>query len=166
MAAPTQPVQPLEPVIAMKKLILLLPFVLVACGHNFHHPTPPEFVELEGQREYAYRAVSADGTVVAVHEIEHKPKGDLAFWSKAITNQMRTRAGYALLAEKKITTKSGLEGGQLRFGHDRGQTPHLYSITVFVTDDHIFVVEHGGTKERMMARESTLEAALAGFTAD
>jgi hypothetical protein len=136
---------------------------LAACGPSFHHPTPKEFVELEDQRRYDYRAVSADGMVLAVRELEHEPEGDLAFWSKAIENQMRKRAGYALLSVKDVKTDSGLAGKQMRFGHDRSQKPHLYYLTVFVTDKHIYLLEAGGSKEQMTQRDQALATAIAGF---
>jgi hypothetical protein len=149
----------------MRSIVLIIVSLaaLAACGPSFHHPTPREFVELEDQRLYDYRAVSADGMVLAVREIEHEPKGDLAFWSKAIENHMRKRAGYALLGVRDVKTDSGLAGKQLRFGHDRGQKPHLYYLTVFVTGDHIYLLEAGGSKEQMTKRDAALATAIAGF---
>ena len=138
----------------------------LGCGPSFHHPTPSSFVELEDQDDYDYRALSADGMVLAVRELEHEPKGDLTFWSKAIENHMRKRAGYAHLGSRDVKTSSGLGGKQLRFGHDRGQKPHLYIVTIFVTDDQIYLLEAGGTKEQMSKRESELATSLAGFRAD
>lgn len=102
-------------------------------GSTFYSATPPGFVELEDQEpDYAYRATSADGVVIAVREIEHEPKGDQTFWVQAIRNRMRERAGYALIESKEVTTKSGLKGTQLQFGHDEKGQSMLYTLTVFV----------------------------------
>jgi len=138
---------------------------LTACGAAFQHPTPKGFVELEDQeeRDYDYRAVSPDGMVLSVRALKNEPKGEMSFWTDAIANHMRKRIGYALLSKKEVTTTSGLKGTQLRFGHDRGKTPHLYYVTVFATDERIFVLEAGGTKEQVEAREEAIQASAAGF---
>lgn len=154
----------------MKKILITIAALasLGACGASFQHPTPSGFVELEDQDDqgYDYRAVSADGTVLAVRALDHEPKGEMSFWTEAIANHMRRRAGYALLSTKEVTTRSGLKGKQLRFGHDRGKTPHLYYVTVFVTEDKIFVLEAGGTKEQLEARDAAIAASIDGFKAN
>lgn len=133
-------------------------------GHAFYSATPPGFVELEDQEpDYHYRAASADGVVVAVRQIEHEPKGDQAFWVQAIRNRMRERAGYALLDTQEVTTKSGMKGSQLRFGHDENGESMLYTITIFVTDDHIFLVEFGGSKEEMTRQAKHLAWVIENF---
>jgi hypothetical protein len=127
--------------------------------------TPPGFVELdEDYSAYDYRATSADGLVLAVREIDHDPKGQLPFWVRAIENRMRERGGYALLENKPVKSADGVTGQQLRFGHDdEGNKPHLYYVTVFVTDSKIFVIEAGGTKELMTSQAQQLDAAIQGF---
>src|SRR5690606_14571251 len=45
---------------------------------------PPGFVSLDDFRgDYDFRAVSPDGLVVSAQELDHEPKGDLAFWTRA-----------------------------------------------------------------------------------
>lgn len=133
-------------------------------GSGFVVVTPPGFVELDDQEpSYDYRATSADGVVVAVRQIDHKPKGDLAFWVQAIRNRMRERAGYALLDTVDVATKSGLKGTQLRFGRDEKGESMLYTVTVFVTEDRIFLVEFGGTKEQMARQTKHVAWMLENF---
>jgi hypothetical protein len=134
------------------------------CGKSFQIPTAPGFVKLEDQEPaYDYRATTADGVVIGVREIKHEPKGDNAFWVQAIKNQMRAMAGYALLDTVQVSTKSGLKGTQLRFGHDEKGEPLLYSVTVFVTDKYIYVVEFGGTKQQMDQQATQLTWVLENF---
>lgn len=137
----------------------------VGCGGtNFYAPTPPGFVLLEDQEPtYHYRSTSADGVVIAVREIEHQPKGDREFWVQAIRNRMRERAGYALLDTQEVATKGGLEGSQLQFGHDEKGQSMLYTITVFVTQDHIFLLEFGGSKEEMTRQAQHLAWVIDNF---
>lgn len=140
-------------------------FLIAGCGNSFEAMTPPGFVELEDQEAYDYRATNADGLVLAVREIDHEPKGEMAFWTRAIENRMRQRGGYALIGTKDVKSKNGLDGKQLRFGHDESGTPHLYYVTVFITDDHIFLVEAGGTKELMNKHSTDVDTAVSNFVA-
>lgn len=151
--------------IALPALGLLAALFASGCGPSFEMSTPAGFVELdEDYSEYDYRATSADGLVVAVREIDHDPQGHLAFWVRAIENRMRERGGYALLEKKPVKSADGVEGQQLRFGHDdEGNKPHLYYVTVFLTESKIFLVEAGGTKELMTSQAAQIDAAVSGF---
>ena len=138
--------------------------LLGGCGTSFEAATPPGFVELdEADSAYAYRAMTADGLVIAVREIEHEPQGELSFWARAIENRLRQRGGYALLDTRSITCRSGQTGTQLHFGHDEGSRPHLYTVSLFVTDDTIYVIEAGGTKELMEKHADQIDWAVKNF---
>ena len=65
---------------------------LAGCGPSFQASTPPGFVELEDQTQYDYRATNADGLVIAVRELDHEPKGQIDFWTKAIENTCASAA--------------------------------------------------------------------------
>lgn len=148
----------------MTRLSALLLVLCTACGASFQTQTPPGFVELdEEDSAYEYRAIDADGLVLAVREIDHEPRGELDFWVRAIENQMRQRGGYALLDTRDVSCRTGEKGKQLRFGHDEGAKPYLYWVTVFVTKPTIYVLEAGGPKDLMTKREADLEAAVTGF---
>ncbi|HMJ13513.1 MAG TPA: serine/threonine protein kinase, partial [Polyangiaceae bacterium] len=141
--------------------LLGLALTASACGNAFQAGTPPGFVELPDQEEYDYRATNADGLVLAVRELEHEPKGELSFWTKAIEKQLRERAGYALLGTRDVKAKTGEPGKQLRFGHDQGRTPYLYYVTLFATDDKLFVIEAGGTKALMERHAAQIDWTVA-----
>ena len=148
-----------------RAIVYLAAAAACGCGPAFHQPTPTGFVELRDQEAYAYRAVTADGLVLAVRELAHEPKGELEFWTEAIANHMRQRGGYALLETRDVNNGDGLAGKQLRFGHDESSKPHLYYITVFVTDDHLYLLEAGGTREQMERRDEQLAWAVESFRA-
>ena len=148
----------------IRTLLVLSTVLLSACGASFEATTPPGFVVLEEEESpYAHRALNADGLVIAVREIEHEPQGELAFWVRAIENRMRQRGGYALLDTRDVSCRSGHKGKQLRFGHDEGDQPHLYTVTIFVSEDYIYVLEAGGTKELMEKHVADVDKAIAGF---
>jgi hypothetical protein len=133
------------------------------CGSSFQAATPAGFVELEDQEQYDYRATNADGLVIAVREIDHEPKGTIDFWTRAIENRMRQRGGYALLGSRDVKSASGVAGKQMRFGHDEGNKPHVYHVTLFVTDSTLYVLEAGGTKEQIERHAAELDWSVQNF---
>jgi len=154
--------------LATSTRILGLLFALLAgaCARPFVASTPVGFVELEHQsREgFDYRSTQPDGLVTAVRVIANEPQGTLAFWSRAIQNQLRETRGYSLLAKRAVTSLDGTPGEQLQFGHDEGQKPHLYVLTLFADQDDIFIMEQGGEKELFERHRPELDAAVANFS--
>ncbi|MEM9693262.1 MAG: serine/threonine protein kinase [Myxococcota bacterium] len=154
----------------MKPNQIFLAFVLAvlgaACGPSFVASTPPSFVELDTNDDaYDYRETTAEGVVIGIREFDNKPRGPLQFWVTTVENRIRERGGYALIKKVDVTSKDGIAGKQLQFGHDDASgRPHLYYLSIFVTDDLIQVLETGGSKELMAKRSSEVAAALAGFS--
>jgi len=156
---------------ATRALILHL-FALgaLACTPTF--AMPKGFVELDEQGSYDQRATTPDGLVLAGREIENDPEGDLAFWSRAVENQMRLRGGYALLGKRPVRTASGRVGEELRFGHDEGNRPHLYYVALFVTegtfwsDGTIYLIEAGGPRELVEKNTASIDWAIANARVD
>lgn len=146
----------------------LIALVLAACSafgcsSSFAAATPPAFVELDGQKTYDYRATSADGVVLSVRAIDNEPKGTLSFWSEVVERKLRLGEGYALLEKRDVAARRGEHGTQLRFGRDQGGVPHLYCVTVFVTDKRIFVLEAGGTKVDMERYAESIDWSVRNF---
>ena len=141
-----------------------------ACTPTF--ATPKGFVDLHESGGYDQRATTADGLVLAGREIDNDPEGDLAFWSHAIENQMRLRGGYALLEKRPVKTTDGHEGMELRFGHDEGNRPHLYTVALYVTkgnlwrDGTIYLIEAGGPKELVEKNRATIDWAISHARVD
>ncbi len=150
---------------SLRPTLLALCLALPGCGASFTAATPPGFVDLgdDPSERYDYRAITPDGLVMAVRDIEHDPRGELTFWTQAVENHMRQKGGYALLQTRDVKSADGLGGKQLRFGHDEGSKPHLYFVTIFVTDKRIYVVEAGGTKELMDRHAQQIDWAIENF---
>jgi hypothetical protein len=154
----------------MKRILLALSLAaagslaLAGCGRSFEPATPPGFVDLgDAYPDGEYRATTADGAVIGVRAFDNEPKGELAFWARALENRMRETGGYALLEKRSVTSRGGQVGTELHFGHDEGRTPHLYRIALFVTDTKIFVIEAGGAKPEMERQASQIDWAIKGF---
>ncbi|MCC6554850.1 MAG: serine/threonine protein kinase [Polyangiaceae bacterium] len=137
----------------------------LGCGRPFVPATPPGFVDLGDDRypDDEYRATTAEGVVLGIRAQENDPKGDLGFWAHVIENKMRESGGYAMLGKSDVKARSGLSGVQMRFGHDEGKTPHLYLLTVFVDDDHVFLLEAGGTKAEIERQQAQIDWAVRNF---
>jgi hypothetical protein len=146
--------------------LVVMAALCVGCGGRpFEPATPDGFVDLGdiyGDNEY--RAATADGAVIGIRAYKNEPKGETAFWAKAIENRMREVGGYALLEKRTdVKNRGKLTGTQLRFGHDEGKSPHLYIITIFKTDDWIYLIEAGGTKDEMKRMEQQVDWAVFNF---
>ncbi len=121
-----------------------------ACGRPFKVETAPGFVELDNQEpQYSYRAIAPEGIVVAIRVVPIDDKGDLPFWTRAVTLRFRQLNAYALLESTDVTSRDGTPGKELRFGHDEAGKPYLYRVRLYVAQDRLFVIEVGGTKEQM-----------------
>jgi len=156
----------------MRTIFFALSFgvVLVGCGAGFTVDAPRDFVSLDDRathsRGYALRATSADGVVMGVRTLENDRHGSSDFWVEAIRNRLRRDRGYALTSEADVVAASGQTGHQMRFGHDDGGRPFVYWVTVFVTNDRIFVVEAGGRRDRFEPATGQVESAVSSFRID
>ena len=113
--------------------------------------TPPAgFVAVDAQRlgEYDYRAVSADGAVVAAAAETTSQHGDLAFWSKAASNQLQER-GYKLVKQEDVTSTAGMKGQLLEFSQVRTGTPYSYFVAIFPVRNRVIRAEAGGKTEQL-----------------
>lgn len=135
--------------------------------------TPDGFVEIE-QYGFVYKAVSPDGSVIAVRHRDNEQEGDLEFWSEVFEREMVEGKGYRLVEEQQVTSGDGVSGThlQLEYAHE-GDTPFHYGLTVFVTEESIVTVETATELERHddyagafeKARGSVTVRAAEGFLA-
>jgi len=141
------------------RLFLGVLLLLCACGKPFKVQTAPGFVELENQEpDYGWRATSPEGVVMAVKAIDMDArKGDLDFWTKAVTLQLRDVQGYALLESRDVTSLDGTKGKQLRFGHDEDGKPFAYWLTIYLAQDRVFLIEAGGSKQNFERFQKSVE---------
>ncbi|NUP06941.1 MAG: serine/threonine protein kinase [Polyangiaceae bacterium] len=157
----------------MKKLVsatlaALSLVALAACGRPYEAHTPEGFVELtDGAREYdgsahEYRASTADGVVIGVRSWDNEPEVDLSLAVRALENRVRFGEGYALLTKKDVTA-SGVKGMRLDFGHDEGSEPFLYTVAIFVTDDHVHLVEAGGKRDLLERARPSIDWFITNF---
>jgi hypothetical protein len=143
-------------------LCLAVSLAGIGCGPGFKLNTPDGFVELEDQEEYAYRATTAQGVVMSVRVEPNRPKGNLSFWTDAIDLKLRN-LGYTADAAREVKTKSGAKGKQLRYTRTIYDRPHIFWLTVFVTDADVFVLETGGDAREFDKAKDEVGKAIEGF---
>jgi hypothetical protein len=145
----------------MKSLVFaaLLGAALFACGRPFDIKTAPGFVPLENQSGYSYdyRATTPEGVVLAVRVIDDENRGDLAFWTEALTLQLRDVSGYALLESADVTSRDGTKGKLLKMGHDEDGKPFAYWVGVFPAQGRLFIAEAGGQKDAFDRAKPSIE---------
>lgn len=136
--------------------------LVAACGKPFDIKTAPGFVPLVHQSNYTYdyRATTPEGVVVAVRAID-EDRGDLAFWTQALTLQLRDVSGYALVETADVTARDGTKGKLLKLGHDEDNKPYTYWVSVFPARGKLYIVEAGGTKDAFDRSKPSVEWMLA-----
>jgi hypothetical protein len=142
----------------MKRFFFALVF-LAACA-PVDIRTAPGFLELKDQGPtYAYRATTPEGVVVGVRVVDVEGEGsdDLAFWTRALTLQLRDVSGYALLETHDVQSLDGVKGKQLRFGHDESGKPYTYWLTFFAPGKKVVMVEAGGAKASFEAAAPSVQ---------
>ena len=151
-------------------LISMIALVSVACASpSFDIETPAEMVELE--RDYhRYVAMTHDGVVLRAlvysqgeRRSDDAPRAQQQFWADAVRERMRTSGGYALLDEEHVQSADGRSGNRLKFGRDQNGVPYQYWITIFVTDEHIHIIDVGGREDRFERAQEAVEAALSSY---
>ena len=152
----------------LRMSLVLLTVLAGGCGAQFDLTLTDRFVVLEEDDdyrsvEYELHATSVDGVVVGVRRVEHDVEGTLTFWSEAVRRRLRDGEGYALLGEDEIQAASGEKGQLLRFGRELEGHQYRYTLALFVTGDHLWLVEAGGREEAFTAAEADIERALKSF---
>ena len=145
--------------------LLILALAPAAC-RPFIPATPPGFVELDERTatSFDYRATHPDGLVTGVRVIRNSHDGDLAFWSRAVENELRLGKGYRFVRSDAIQNRDGLAGRMLEFGHDEGKSPHVYRVGLYLHGSDLFVLEQGGTRELVTAHAAELDQSLRDFS--
>ncbi len=158
-------------------LIILLAigalFAMTACDDPaFEVETPSAMIELHTPDDASFVAMTADGVVVRARAIRQgddddplaeSPRAEHDFWVDAIRQRMRTRAGYALLDEVDVQCAGGTDGTRLEFGRDHEETPYVYWLTLYVTDDTVHVIEAGGRQDRFDDAREAVEMTLDSY---
>jgi hypothetical protein len=140
----------------MKRIFVTLALALTACTGAARLSAPAGFAEMEDTKPYSYRAETAHGVVVAVRTEKNSPRANVDFWADAIDLRMR-RQGYVADSSSPVRSAQGLTGKQIRYSREDQRRTYRYWLTVFTTDDKVFVVEAAGDKDAFDPQVKTVE---------
>jgi hypothetical protein len=146
--------------IVVSAVSLLAVSLALGCQPRARVQMPDGFAALENQKEYAFRATSADGVVIGVRSEPNRPRANLAFWSAAIDQQL-TASRYVPEGSRPVKSASGLVGKLSRYTRDdHGRTARFW-VAVFVSGADVWLVEVGGDGAKLEGeRGRGLEASI------
>ena len=150
--------------LATLALIAVVVGALAGCGKPFDVKTAPGFVALERQDDFDWRATTPEGIVVGIRVVEDEKRGDLGFWTQAMTLQLRDVTGYALLESLDTASADGTKGKLLKFGHDEDAKPYVYWVAIFAAQSRLFIVEAGGRKDLFERAQPSVEWTMKNVT--
>ena len=144
----------------MITLSTLIVGMLAGCGATM--TAPEDFVEVprEQRGAYDFRAISADGAVVAVRRIDNAKKGTLDFWTQAVSNELKVGKGYKLTESKDVRSSSGAPGRLLTLTSRQGGVDYIYMLALYVRPDAVIVAEAAGTTDAIEPKRSAITEAL------
>ncbi len=141
--------------------------LVLGCGRPYEAATPDGFIDFgdryKSEGSHEYRAATADGVVLGIRAFDNDPKADMSLAVRALENRVRLGQGYALLGKHEVSARNGTKGTMLEFGHDEANGPHLYYLTVFLNDDHVFLLEAGGKKDLVEKARPSIDWAIKNF---
>jgi|SRR5690606_15751592 len=132
-----------------KKVLLIGGLVLLALigGLVWYFNQAPEwtevpegFVEVDDAR-FAWKAVSPDGSVIAIRTRPNEGEGGLEFWREVFELEMVEGKGYRLVETEDVVSADGVDGSAMRFEFAQGDTPFHYGLAVYVTSEWIVTLE-------------------------
>ncbi|MDX9719399.1 MAG: hypothetical protein RBU37_01535 [Myxococcota bacterium] len=135
---------------------------LSACSSRAVLTTPNGFVSLPEDSLYTpvcYKAVSADDVVLLVRRQRDQAKGNVDFWSEAITRELLERQGYELLASRDVSA-GGLSGKLSSFRGAIGNRVFRYELAVFVQDSDVLTVEAGSPEDSYESNAPVIQSAI------
>jgi len=140
--------------------LFLFAATVIACKAPYTMDTPKSFRKFEDTRDF--KMITANGVMLKARQVKNYPRGDLDFWTDAMTRHLLER-GYLMKSKNCFTTKAGKKACTLDFALPYGTEDWALSETVFVVGDAIILVEVAGPFERYAKVEGELADAIKTF---
>jgi hypothetical protein len=145
-------------------IVLVVATLVLSAGCRIVDP-PEGYVELDSPPSpYAFQAVSPEDNRFAVRVVDNEGDGSLAFWVKAVRNQLERNRGYGFVSSGDLTTRGGLTGKEMLFETSSKGVKYLYLVGIFpyssLFGSGIYIVEAGGEEATLKNDLETLRQAV------
>jgi hypothetical protein len=138
--------------VTMRRMTLLLGLALVITGatgcKNYKLKPPAGFAQVDAD-DYEARMKAGDDVGLHLKVFPNVEGGTLGFWAEDMVKKLGKR-GYALVGQKGVKSKNGVDGTRLDFDYTPPGTEakKFYTALLFVSDDNIVVVQLAGDEAR------------------
>lgn len=150
--------------LSARSIVAALMLSSAAACTPFHLRTPDGFARVsDPQPSYDYRALSAYGVAVAVRAIPNREHASIVFWSEAVDRRLQRGGTYRPAGQGDLRTENGQVGKSFRYTTGDPQNGGTYWVTVFVTNDWVYLVEAGGASSSFARAQPEVERALRSF---
>ncbi len=145
-------------------VLAITSFTFAGCTSHARLAAPDGFADLRGG-SFDDRVVAPDGVVVGVRSHANEVHGNLDFWTRVVSKNLEDQSYKAEPGKpRSVQAKNGVEGRQIRYTLEQGGRTEQYWLTLFVTEDRVFVVEAGGDAAYFNADvQPKVEAAIASI---
>ena len=150
----------------MKRVWILSAMLLVGCTSQMTVPEP--FVRLDNPGLYDTKAISADGVTIAARRIDVPADSTLAFWTRAVTDELVAQ-GYRQDDAEDVTAArqgsrqaaGGQEGKLLWFSRELDGRRYTYVTALFPTAaGQVLLAEAGGPADAFEEHRAAVREAL------
>lgn len=150
----------------MRRIIFTLAPALLAlaAGCNAYRLEPPAgFAQVEAS-DYGAHMKANNNVGLKIRVFDNVEGGTLTFWSRDLVEKLGKRS-YQLLNQTPAKTKNGVVGTRFDFAYTpvgEGEPPRFYTAVLFVSDEHIVVLQLAGLE----AYKAQYSAEVDGILAD
>jgi hypothetical protein len=144
-------------------IIVISSFVVLlsSCSH-YTAQAPAGYAEFEEDSDF--RALSSNGIVFRVKEVENDPFAELKFWKEALVHRMKA-SGYIFIKESEIEIQ-GVKSAQVEWGSFYNKQDYTYMNVLVPSEDFIFVIEVAGESSQFEKDRFKIEAAVQNLKFD
>ena len=143
--------------------IILSFLIILGCetGKNYRVKSPDDFAEFTKEKSH-FKAISADGVRLRVYSIDNDPYGDMKMWKGAISNYLKG-TGYQINSQKEVVASNNLKGDYTEYLYRYNGENYIYSVTLFVDRDNIYIIEAGGIESYYKKRRNSIKKLISEF---
>lgn len=142
-------------------LVMLFGAIFLYCGPSYVMDTPDGFAHFHKEKQFL-KYISSDGVRIKASFMKNEPQGDVSMWQNALEKYLAGK-GYHLHEKNDIATIDNLKGVYSEYIYMYNAEPYIYGLALFAKDEHLFLIETGGPKQRYLSRRAKILSAIGTF---